>query len=149
VASEAQKACPPCPAAPVCPIGNPLMLGIKYKELDNAFLNNTNKLINTHIDKIKVLACNETKANMATIPKFPLGIPCSAYETEFDKMVLGVVDPKLPPDQQMNVAIPKPVVDFLVQLRPEMKKAFCKPDGMVDNVAVDKAVQDAIKMFCN
>ena len=146
VVSAAQKACPPCPAAPVCPVGNPLMIGIKYKELDNAFLNNTSKLVNKYLDQSLKEACKTI--DISAIPKYPSGVKCSDFDKEFDKTVLGI-DPTLPPGEKSKITIPQPMIDFLVELRPEMKKKFCKSDGTVDNLALDKTIQDVIKMFCN
>lgn len=146
-ASLSKTACPPCPTQTLSPVGNPLMIGIKYKELDNAFLNKSSKLVNTYLDKSLQEACKSP--DITKIPKTPSGQKCSTFDKEFDKTVLGI-DPNLKPGRSRSVLnMPKPVVDFLVELRPEMKKAFCKADGTFDNVAFDKTVQDAIKMFCN
>jgi hypothetical protein len=144
--------CPTCPKPKVCPEpkecpgGDSLTIGVKYKELDNKFLNSSLKTLTKYIDAGVAEACKTYKTE-----KFPAGGKCSDLDVYIAQMEGTLDGAGKPPEEglQIRTGVPKPAIDLLKELAPEMKKVFCKADGTIDNEAVDKTVDDVIKMFCN
>ena len=146
------KECPKpeeCPKPKECLGGDSLTIGIKYKEFDNQFLNSSLKTLTKYIDAGVAESCTNYIKE-----KFPAGSTCPDLDAYIERMSNRnrVIAEKGKPDgdnMAFKQGIPKPALDLLKELAPEMKRLYCKADGTMDNEAVDRTVDDVIKMFCN